>query len=282
MHDMEALRAWLADRADGDEVSGTLHAELMRQFGLDAPQAEGAILAAGFLPARYRRNRQTISTAAQLRLQRSTVAVVGCGGLGGYVIEELARLGVGGLVAIDPDVFEEHNLNRQLLSSAAVLGQNKAQVARRRVADVNPGVVVRSVEEAFSPETAAVWFAGVDVVVDAADNVPIRLHLADACARLAVPLVHGAIAGWYGHVCTIMPGDETLRQLYGRSSDPRGAEALLGNPSFTPAVVASFQVAEVCKILLDQGCLLRHQVLVINLLDMEVDTINLPSARSLS
>jgi len=282
MHDMDALRAWLAERADGDVVSGAVHAEFMRRFGLDCPQAEGAILAAGFLPARYRRNQQTISTKQQLRLHRSTAAVVGCGGLGGYVLEELARLGVGQLVAIDPDVFEEHNLNRQLLSFPAVLGQNKAQTARRRVADINPGIVVRPVEVAFSAQTADVLFAGVDVVVDAADNVPIRLHLAEACSRLAIPLVHGAIAGWYGHVCTVMPGDETLRQLYGRWSDPRGAEAVLGNPSFTPGVVASFEVAEVCKILLDQGRLLRHQVMVINLLDMEIDTINLPTSRRLS
>lgn len=273
MYNMDALRALLAERADGDVVAGALHAEVMRRFELDCPEAEGAILSAGFLPARYRRNRQTISTELQLRLHRSTVAVVGCGGLGGYVIEELARLGVGQLVAIDPDVFEEHNLNRQLLSSPAVLGQNKAQAARRRVADINPGVVVRSVEVAFSPQTADVSFAGVDVVVDAADNVPIRLQLADACSRLNVPLVHGAIAGWYGHVCTVMPGDETLRHLYGRRPEPRGAEVVLGNPSFTPAVVASFEVAEVCKILLGQGCLLRHQILMINLLDMEVDSI---------
>ena len=270
---MDALRALLAERADGDVVAWADHAEVMRRFGLDCPEAEEAILSAGFLPARYRRNRQTISIELQLRLHRSTVAVVGCGGLGGYVIEELARLGVGQLVAIDPDVFEEHNLNRQLLSSPAAIGQSKAQAAQRRVADINPGVVVRPVEVAFSPQTAAASFVGVDVVVDAADNVPIRLQLADACSGLKIPLVHGAIAGWYGHVCTVMPGDETLRHLYGRWSEPKGAEVVLGNPSFTPAVVASFEVAEVCKILLEQGCLLRHQILVIDLLDMEIDHI---------
>lgn len=270
---MDALRALLAERADGDVVAWADHAEVMRRFGLNCPEAEGAILSAGFLPARYRRNRQTISTDLQLRLHLSTVAVVGCGGLGGYAIEELARLGVGQLVAIDPDVFEEHNLNRQLLSSPAAIGRSKAQAARQRVADINPGVVVRPVEAAFTPQTAAAMFGGVDVVVDAADNVPIRLQLADACSRLKIPLVHGAIAGWYGHVCTVMPGDDTLRRLYGRWPEPKGVEVVLGNPSFTPAVVASFEVAEVCKILLEQGCLLRHQILVINLLDMEMDHI---------
>jgi molybdopterin/thiamine biosynthesis adenylyltransferase len=245
----------------------------MRRFGLDCPQAEEAILAAGFLPARYQRNQQTISTTLQLRLHRSTVAVVGCGGLGGYVVEELARLGVGRLIAIDSDVFEEHNLNRQLLSSPGTIGQSKAVVAQQRVADINPSVVVRPVRGAFSVQTAPDLFAGVDVVVDAADNVPIRLELAESCSRVGIPLVHGAIAGWYGHVCTVMPGDETLQRLYGRTTGPKGVESVHGNPSFTPAVVASFEAAEVSKILISQGTLLRNQILLIDLLNMEVDHI---------
>ena len=273
MYDIDALRALLSERADGDVVAWSDHAEVMRRFGLECPEAEDAILSAGFLPARYRRNRQTISTELQLRLHRSRVAVVGCGGLGGYVLEELARLGVGQLVAIDHDVFEEHNLNRQLLSSQAAIGQNKAHAARARVAEINPGVVVRAVEVPFTPHTADYSFTGIDVAVDATDNVPIRLQLADECSRLEIPLVHGAIAGWYGHVCTVMPGDETLRLLYGRGSESKGVEVALGNPSFTQAAIASVEVAEVCKILIGQGTLLRHQILMINLLDMEVDHI---------
>ena len=273
MYDLEAIRAMLAERADDGVVAWAVHAEVMRRFGLDCAAAEDAILASGFLPARYRRNQQTISTALQLRLHRSSVAVVGCGGLGGYVIEELSRLGVGELIAIDPDVFEEHNLNRQLLSSPAAIGQSKAAVAARRVAQINPAVIVRTVQAAFSPEKAADQIGAADVVVDAGDSVPLRLELAESCARLDIPLVHGAIAGWYGHICTVLPGDGTLRRLYGRAPGTKGVEAEFGNPSFTPAVVASLEVAEVCKILLGQGRLLRNQVLVIDLFDMEMDRI---------
>lgn len=273
MYNLDAVRAMLSERADHGVVASAVHADVMRRFGLDCPDAEDAILASGFLPARYRRNQQTISTALQLQLHRSTVAVVGCGGLGGYVIEELSRLGVGRLIAIDPDVFEEHNLNRQLLSCPAAIGESKAVAAGRRVAEINPAVIVRAVQVAFSPETAADQFGDVDVVVDAADSVPIRLQLAESCARLDIPLVHGAIAGWYGHVCTVMPGDETLHRLYGRAPGAKGVEVDFGNPSFTPAVVASLEVAEACKILLGQGNVLRNQVLVIDLFDMEMDRI---------
>jgi hypothetical protein len=70
-----------------------------------------------------------------------------------------------------------------------------------------------------------------------------------------------------------MPGDETLRRLYALASAAKGTEVQFGNPSFTPAVVASLEVAEVCKILLGQGTLLREQLLVIDLFDMEMERI---------
>ncbi|HZV82209.1 MAG TPA: ThiF family adenylyltransferase, partial [Geobacteraceae bacterium] len=100
-----------------------------------------------------------------------------------------------------------------------------------------------------------------------------RLDLADSCAELGIPLVHGAIGGWYGQVTTQFPGDDTLQQIYRHWASGKGVEQQLGNPSFTPAVVASLQVAEVCKVLLGAGEPLRGRKLVINLLDMEFEEI---------
>jgi molybdopterin/thiamine biosynthesis adenylyltransferase len=114
---------------------------------------------------------------------------------------------------------------------------------------------------------------GADVVVDAVDNIPTRLELAKLCSELGKPLVHGAIAGWYGHVTTIFPGESTLEKIYHHWQAGAGIESDLGNPSFTPAVVASLEVAEVCKILLGEGTLLRNRMLSINLLEMEVEEI---------
>ena len=111
------------------------------------------------------------------------------------------------------------------------------------------------------------------VVVDALDSIPSRLALADTCADLGVPLVHGAIGGWYGQVTTQFPGDETIQLLYGRWVEGKGIEQQLGNPSFTPALVASIQTAEVCKILLGVGSLLRNRKLSINLLEMEFEEV---------
>jgi molybdopterin-synthase adenylyltransferase len=270
--DAGAIRQFLAKRLDGDLLPWSGQAEVMERFGLSSAESEDAVLAAGILPARYSRNRQMLTTALQLRLFRSRVVVVGCGGLGGYLIEQLARLGVGHLVAVDPDVFVEHNLNRQMLATASNIGSSKAEAAALRVAEINPAVTVHSVAAAFEASNHTL-LSGATAAADALDDVPARLALARACREVGIPLVYGAIAGWYGYVATVFPGEDTLQHLYRRHTSRRGIESQLGNPSFTPAVVASLQVAEICKILIGQGTLLRHKVLTINLLDSEIEIV---------
>jgi len=275
---MPTLVDHLRRGAAGDLLPWAVQRSAMAAFGLGAAAVEAAALEAGLLPARYQRNRQTLSTADQLRLLRSAVAVVGCGGLGGYVIEELARLGVGQIVAIDPDRFEEHNLNRQLLSSPAALGETKVTAAARRVGEINPAVQLTPVEKAFAADNGRELLAGASVVVDALDSIAVRLELADTCSAMGIPLVHGAIGGWFGHLATQLPGDDTLRQIYRSWNSGKGIEQQYGNPSFTPAVVASLEVAEVCKLLLGQGELLRNRQLTIDLLTMEIHEIQLRKA----
>ncbi len=216
-----------------------------------------------------------ISTAQQRQLFRSTVVVIGAGGLGGYILEQLARLGVGRIVAVDDDVFEENNLNRQILSSPANLGRAKVEVAAERIADINPAVTVRPIRALFAEENAEALLAGADCVIDAVDNVAARLLLEETCEKLQKPLVYGAIAGWYGQVGTVYPGERSLQKLYQHWQGGKGIEQQLGNPSFTPAVAASLEVAEACKILLGQGRLLRCRQININLLEMEIVEIPL-------
>ena len=167
-------------------------------------------------------------------------------------------------------MFEEHNLNRQLLATMQTLGKPKAEAAAARVAEINPAVSVVALRERFSKENGMQLFEGVQIAVDALDSIRTRLELADICRQLSIPLVHGSIAGWYGQVVSQFPGETTLQTIYGRCVDGAGVEKELGNPSYTPAVVASLQVAEVCKILLGKGSPVRGAMLVVNLLDMEV------------
>lgn len=266
---MPDVELWIESKVHEGLISWADQLEAASTFNVSVAYIEGIALKRGILPARYQRNRSMFSCQDQRCLFTSHVAVVGSGGLGGHIIEGLARLGVGHLTVIDPDIFEEHNLNRQLLATPATLGCDKVAIAAQRVAEINPAVAVTPVVKAFAAENGLGLLAGAQVVVDALDSIEVRLQLADVCRELDVPLVHGAIAGWYGHVATQMPEDRSIETLYAKSAAQKGIETKLGNPSFTPAVIASLQVAEVCKILLNRGELLRHRMLNIDLLDME-------------
>lgn len=269
------LRVFLLTHAQGDLLPWSAQTEAAARFDLTIGEVEEKALEVGLMPARYQRNRQTITVDKQLHLFRSSVVVIGSGGLGGYLIEELARLGVGRLTVVDPDVFEEHNLNRQLLSSPAHLGAPKVEVAAARVRDINPAVTIIPMRDAFSPANGRELLAGADAVVDGLDSITTRLELVEICRDLAIPLVHGAIGGWYGQVATQLPGEDISPYIFGRWAQPKGVETRLGNPSFTPAVVASLQVAETCKVLLGEGESLRHRMLMVNLLDMEFEEVRI-------
>jgi len=272
---METLPIFIRDHVENQLLPWHRQVEAAERFGLTIAQVEEAVLERGILPARYQRNRTIISVGDQLTLFRSCVAVIGCGGLGGYAVEELARLGVGRIVVIDFDVFEEHNLNRQLFSSPAYLDTVKVEAAARRIGEINPAVTLVPMQTAFSPENGAELLASCQVAVDALDSIQVRLELADVCTAMNIPLVHGAIAGWFGHVTTQFPGDNTLQTIYSSWKAGKGIEQTLGNPSFTPAVIASLEVAEACKLLLGQGTPLRGRQLMIDLLSMEMHVINM-------
>ncbi len=223
---------------------------------------------------RYDRNRNTFSVEENERFKTFRVFVAGCGGLGGFVIEELGRLGIGNITAVDGDVFEESNLNRQLLSTEKVLGKSKALAAKERMALVNSEVTVTPIQAMITEENAVELISGHGIVVDALDNASSRFVLEKCCEKLGIPMVHGAIAGWYGQVAVIFPGDRFLEKLYPKEGG-KGAETELGNPAFTPAVIASIEVAETIKVLLGKEEILRSKLLTIDLLNHEYEVLTL-------
>jgi molybdopterin/thiamine biosynthesis adenylyltransferase len=236
--------------------------QLAREGGLSVREVEIQALKAHILPARYERSQGTVGWEGQVKLLESTVAVVGCGGLGGWIIEGLARMGVGHLILIDGDTFGESNLNRQTLCTETNLGQLKTEAAQERVAKVNSATEVTLHPVMADEESMKEMLAGADVVVDALDTLPTRLVLQRVAQSLGIPVVHGAIGGYIGQVMTVFPDDEGLYAIYGRGDVPeRGIEAQLGNPAATPMMVAAWQIQEVIKILLGTGELLRNRLL---------------------
>ncbi len=229
----------------------------------------------GISPYRYLRNRQTISNEEQLTLAESQVTVVGAGGLGGQVILLLGRVGIGHLVVVDQDVFDETNLNRQALSSRKVLGQSKSAVAASMIHDINPGVDVTSYRLRITPSNVRDTMTGSNVVVDALDNIPDRFVLEDGAKKMGIPLVHGAIAGLNGQIMTIFPDDGGLGNLYGKGTIRKAAtespESVLGVPTLTPAIIATLQAMEVLKIILNRGTPFRNKM---GYVDLETGQMN--------
>ena len=215
---------------------------------------------------RYLRNHDALSLDEQEKLASKRVLIVGCGGLGGMVIECLARIGVGHMRVVDGDVFDESNLNRQLLSSRMNLGRPKTLAAQQRVMAVNPLVEVEAVQAELTAKNALELLAGCDAAVDCLDNIPSRLLLQQAAKEAGIPLVHAAIAGWRGQVAVVQPGEDLLSLLYNNSRQEQGEEISTGTLSFTAAALGALQASEVVKLLLGrQG--LQGELLILDLLN---------------
>lgn len=207
----------------------------------------------GILPLRYVRNMPSITLTQQIILQRSQVAVVGAGGLGGRIIEGLSRLGVGALHIFDPDYFDETNLNRQVFSDQNTLGNPKVEVMQECCRLINPVVQVTAHRIAVTDQNQDTLFADVQVIVDALDTPGDRLTLAAIARKCRLPLVHGTVAGFGGRVMVIHPLDGSMEVLYDGREDGCAAEHYLGTPVLSPALIASFQMMAVLNLLLEKN-----------------------------
>ena len=220
---------------------------------------------------RHIRNIPALSEADMEILQTSHVLVVGCGGLGGNVIEQLARLGLGHLTVVDGDVFEESNLNRQLLCTTANIGESKALAAAERVSLIDPDIEVRPVPEFITKENAAALMADADIVIDALDSISSRLVLEDAAAEAGLYLVHGGISGWDLQAMIVTPGSGLLHAIYEGLPEDKTKTSL----AMTPAACASIEVSLAISCLCGRASDLESKLITGSLRDMHFDTLNM-------
>ena len=195
-----------------------------------------------------------IGWEGQRRIEASRVLVAGLGALGSLIADLLARAGVGFLRIVDLDGPELHNLHRQLLYDETDLGKglSKAQIAEAKLRAANSEIEIDAVTAAIGPENAHALVAGVDLVVDALDNIRSRYFINDAVVELGIPYVFGGAVGTWGNVMTIIPGETPcLRCLW---PDPQAVAdhpvaADLGVLSSAATAIASIEVTEALKIL---------------------------------
>ncbi len=230
----------------------------------------------GVWPLRYLRNTESISLREQLRLSESGAAVVGAGGLGGFVISFLARLGIGYLLVIDKDVFDQSNLNRQAFAGVDSLNRSKAEVSEESVRNMNPGVEMDVIHGDVAIDVEN-W-SGMQVIVDALDNIRDRFFLEKLAGKLGIPFCHAAVSGFEGRLMTVFPEDRGLSLLYGEEETGEDGEELqdrLGVPVVSPALIASLQATEVIKILLGKGSDLRERMLYVDLENVYTEIFSL-------
>lgn len=220
------------------------------------------------MEGRYSRNIPSITEAEQALLKNKKIAILGCGGLGGYLCEFSARLGIGKIIVCDGDVFEESNLNRQILSSEGNLGTLKAEAAKAYIECTNPACQVEMVCQPFSFDNAS-FLEGCDVILDALDSVPARLLLEEYAEKFSVPLVHGAVRGWGGQVCLIMPGQRTLHRLFQNAAEDNYKTVL----PFTAAACSCIEMSLALKVLTGKNEEDDESLLVFDLLSGQFEKI---------
>lgn len=227
-----------------------------------------------------RYNRQILindfDVAAQEKLGAATVLIVGLGGLGCPAALYLAAAGVGNLLLADGDEVELSNLQRQIAHGEQSVGCNKAHSTAAAVSALNSTVTVTPIAARVDEAMLPALLQGVDLVVDATDNYPIRFALNRACIAAGLPLVSAAAVRGEGQVAVFDParGGPCYRCLYPDSGD-HAALSCSESGVLAPlvGVIGSLQAMEALKVLTGYGEPLRGRLLVMDLRSAQVQTL---------
>jgi len=213
-------------------------------------------------PGRYQRQIQLpeIGEAGQKRFGEACVAIVGVGALGGNAAQMLCRMGIGELILIDDDVLQLHNLHRQVLyNEDDVQGGNpKVVSAQKHLHRINGDCRVRAHSVRLTAENIDELLADAEVIVDGTDNFTARFLLNDYSVKNNKPFIHGAVLAMSGTMMVVRPGGRPcLACLYPETPDNDEVETVetAGVLACAPAVIAQWQVTEVCKFLVNQPTL---------------------------
>lgn len=246
--------------------------ELSEMLNKSIKQTELYLIEQNILPYRYIGTARFIGLQGIEKLLKSRVAIVGCGGVGGYVCELCARLGVGEILLFDGDVFEESNLNRQLGCIEKNIGKFKAAIMADRIKDINSAIDVSYKNIFLHKDQFIKELANCDIVIDAVDNVQDRLDISKACMNLMIPFIHGSIGNSSIHVGVVTPNNNFLEKIYSHNNTNN---KLMGNPAPTVILCAALQVCELVKNICEIGDGLCGNLLHYNWLSNDLITIDL-------
>ena len=229
----------------------------------------------------FQRTRLLIGDENFSKLQKSTVAIFGIGGVGSFTVEALARAGVGHLILIDKDVIDVTNINRQIHALTSNVGKPKVEVMRERILNINPSARVDAIQKFYlTDEDAENFFiCRYDYVIDAIDTLTAKINLVLECQRRNIPIVSSMGAG-----NKLDPARFKVDDIYKTSTDPVAkvmrkklrelgiknlkvvwsdemprkisvdtGEKVIGSISFVPSVAGLILASEVVKDLIQGG-----------------------------
>ena len=137
----------------------------------------------------FSRTEMLIGKDALDKLKNAKVAVFGIGGVGSFVVEALARAGIGHFILVDNDEVALSNLNRQLIATHNTIGQPKVEVAKNRILEINPNANVEIHQEFFLPETTGILDKSISYIIDAVDTVTAKIELIQRANKLQIPII---------------------------------------------------------------------------------------------
>lgn len=210
------------------------------------------------------------------KLSAATVAVFGIGGVGSFVVEALARSGVGRLILIDKDDIDATNINRQIHALTSTVGRSKVEVMRERVKDINPAAQVDAIQKFFLPSENVedCFICGYDYVVDATDTLTAKIFLAEECERRGIKIISSMGAGNKLDATRFKVGDifqtsvDPVAKVMRKKLKERGLKSLkvvwsdepplpvkefIGSAPFVPSVAGLIMAGEVVKDLIEKS-----------------------------
>lgn len=235
---------------------------------------------------RFERTALLLGEASVEKLKNAHVAIFGVGGVGGYVLEGLARSGIGKFTLIDNDTVSLSNINRQIIATETTVGRPKVDVAKDRVLSINPAAEVCAKNMFFLPENAGeIDFSQFDFVVDAVDTVSAKIEIVIRCQAVSVPVISSMGTGnkldptafevtdiYKTSVCplarvmrselkkrgvkklkVVYSKEEPIKPSNGDLKAPNGRRSVPASVSFVPSVAGLIIAGEVIKHLVKEA-----------------------------
>jgi molybdopterin/thiamine biosynthesis adenylyltransferase/rhodanese-related sulfurtransferase len=220
-----------------------------------------------------------IGERGQQKLQEARVLVIGAGGLGCPVLQNLAAAGVGTLGIVDGDVVEENNLHRQLLYTLKDCGNSKAETARKVILELNPEIEVTAFSEFFTAENAARIVGEYQIIVDCTDAIAVRYLINDVAIAKRIPMVYASIHKFEGQVSVFnYKNGPSYRCLFPEQEGFNAVPncAVSGVLGVFPNTIGALQATEVLKIILGIGEVLSGKLLIYDGLHFQTQIIGFP------